>query len=167
MFGSLDLPAEWSMTTFSEVAELQLGKKLDRAKNQGEETLYIRNANVRWGEFDLSDLLTMPMMPRDRERLDIRDGDLLVCEGGEPGRCAVWTLGPNKLSFQMALIRVRPRDGVLSHYLEYYLRYMHLKGYLASFSIGATIQHLSQAALGRIPLILPPRSHQEIIVKKN
>jgi type I restriction enzyme S subunit len=63
---------------------------LDKAKNQGAATPYLRNINVRWLTFDLSDLLQMPFLPTETDKYTAVKGDVLICEGGYPGRAAVW-----------------------------------------------------------------------------
>ena len=81
---------DWETVYLKDVAHLRLGKMLDKAKNVGRPTPYLQNTNVRWFGFDLSDVASMPSTPDETRLLAINCGDLLVCEGGEPGRCAVW-----------------------------------------------------------------------------
>ena len=102
----MTLPQGWVEATLGDVAYTKLGKMLDATKNKGEPVAYLRNVNVRWGAFDLSDLLEMRVTADEREELAVRDGDLFMCEGGEPGRCAVWQGGERDLVFQKAIHRV-------------------------------------------------------------
>lgn len=85
-----DNPRTWGRAFLSEIAESRLGKMLDKSKNIGTPTKYLRNINVRWFDFDLTDLLDIKATEKDMETLGLRCGDVLVCEGGEPGRAAVW-----------------------------------------------------------------------------
>ena len=94
---------DWQQRRLADVAEARLGKMLDQAKNFGEPTPYLRNVNVRWFAFDLSDIQLMRLAPEERSELDVCNGDLLVCEGGEPGRCAVWRDPDSNITFQKAL----------------------------------------------------------------
>lgn len=80
----------WVTRKVSEVAKHSLGKMLDKAKNKGNLQPYLRNLNVRWFEFNLSDLLEMPFLPTEVEKYTAVKGDVLVCEGGYPGRAAIW-----------------------------------------------------------------------------
>jgi type I restriction enzyme, S subunit len=81
---------------------------LDRGKDESSDPqFYLANVNVRWGQFDLSDLRTMDFSDADRREFDLRDGDVLVCEGGEVGRCAIWKEQIKDIYFQKALHRVR------------------------------------------------------------
>lgn len=73
-----------------EIADTCLGKMLDQKKNKGEFQPYLANVNVRWGGFDLENLPQMKFLDSEEERYGLHYGDILVCEGGEPGRCAIW-----------------------------------------------------------------------------
>lgn len=72
------------------MADSCLGKMLDKEKNRGQYQLYLSNKDVRWGSFDLEHLDMMKFEESEEERYGIRVGDLIICEGGEPGRCAIW-----------------------------------------------------------------------------
>lgn len=85
-----ELPEGWEWARLGSIAETNLGKMLDAKKNKGVPRPYLRNINVRWGSFDLSDLLEMRIQDEEVERYSVRKGDLIICEGGEPGRCAIW-----------------------------------------------------------------------------
>ncbi|WP_163875663.1 restriction endonuclease subunit S [Rhizobium laguerreae] len=158
--------SEWRASSVGSECEIQLGKMLDKAKNKGEPTRYLRNINVRWGTFDLSDLLFMNMTAEDRSKLDIRDGDLLLCEGGEPGRCAVWRHGPTDISFQKALMRIRPNSHLLPDCLYYFVRWASENDILSRHFTGTTIKHLPQIALSRVALVVAPIPEQHEIVRR-
>src|SRR5690348_648944 len=104
-----DLPSGWTQTTLGEIADTSLGKMLDRGKSQGDHLVpYLRNSNVQWGRVDLDDVLTMDIPLEERGFFGLQPGDLLVCEGGEIGRCAIWAGGSEYMAFQKAIHRVRP-----------------------------------------------------------
>ncbi|WP_314413173.1 restriction endonuclease subunit S [Streptomyces kroppenstedtii] len=160
-----ELPAGWVWSQIGEVAETSLGKMLDKAKSTGQyATPYLRNVNVQWGRIDLDDILTMDILPAERDFYRLRDGDLLVCEGGEIGRCAIWRGGSQYMAYQKALHRIRPSDAVTVGYLRYYLEHLALNGTLAKFSTGSTIKHLPQQRIREIPLAIPPVAEQHRIV---
>jgi type I restriction enzyme S subunit len=161
-----ELPKGWVEATFDDVAEIKLGKMLDKDKNKGQLRPYLRNVNVRWDDVALNDILEMRFTDDELEPFEIRDGDLLVCEGGEPGRCAVWQHGPTELKFQKALMRLRPRGGVEAALLAKALRLMARNGDLQRHFTGTTIKHLPQAALAAISVALPPLAEQKRIVAK-
>ena len=77
-----DLPEGWVWVRLSSIADMALGKMLDVAKNKGSLRPYLRNVNVRWGTFELSDVLDMRFEDDELERYSIRHGDLVICEGG-------------------------------------------------------------------------------------
>jgi type I restriction enzyme, S subunit len=160
------LPQGWAEATLGEVAETRLGKMLDAAKNKGEHVPYLRNVNVRWGSFDLSDLMELKVTDDELTELSVRDGDLFVCEGGEPGRCAVWRGGSRRLVFQKALHRVRGLGGVEPDYLATFLTYAAANQQFDDLLTGTTIRHFPQVALQRLGLPVPPLAEQHRIVAK-
>jgi type I restriction enzyme, S subunit len=121
---------------------------------------------VRWGSFDLSDLLQMRMTTDELEAFAIKNGDLLVCEGGEPARAAVWRSGPTDLKFQKALHRVRPYVEISPDFLAFYLKYVSMTGEIQTKFTGTTIQHFPLVAIKNLQLPLPPASEQLRIVAK-
>jgi type I restriction enzyme S subunit len=157
---------DWSVVTLNDVAELRLGKMLDRAKNLGEPTPYLRNLNVRWFRFDLNDLALIRATEQDKRELSIRNGDVLICEGGEPGRCAVWQEGDNNLIFQKALHRVRLKNGVIPEWLVANIRNDANSGRLVQLFTGSTIKHLTGRSLETYSFPGPPRLEQQEIVRR-
>ena len=160
-----ELPKGWAWTKIGEVAETSLGKMLDRAKNTGEHKVpYLRNVNVQWGRIDLDDVLSMEIPPDKQEFFRLRRGDLLVCEGGEVGRCAIWPGGDSYMAFQKALHRVRPFQGIEVKFLLYLFEYLSATGKLLTYATGSTIKHLPQQKLRGIKFGLPPLAEQRRIV---
>ncbi|WP_082449809.1 restriction endonuclease subunit S [Sphingomonas sp. Leaf67] len=162
----MTLPTGWIKTTVGDVSVTKLGKMLDANKNKGEPVVYLRNVNVRWGAFDLSDLLEMRVTAEERDELAVRDGDLFMCEGGEPGRCAVWRGGERDLVFQKAIHRIRPLDAVDADYIAAFIAHLAAIDGLSDLLTGTTIKHLSQVALQRITFPVPPAAEQGRIVAK-
>ena len=158
-----EIPESWEWTRVGEVSDTCLGKMLDKQKNQGTNQFYLRNINVRWEGFELTDLLQMPFEANENERYSINYGDLVVCEGGEPGRCAVWDK-QESIKFQKALHRVRCHRGIINHYIQYVLKYLSTNGLLDDYFTGSTIKHLTGKALNSVLIPLPPTSEQIRIV---
>ena len=142
-----------------------LGKMLDKAKNQGKPRKYLRNINVRWFGFDLSDVQEMRIADDEVERYSIRKGDLVVCEGGEPGRCAIWCDGET-VCFQKALHRIRFNTASDPRFYMYYLWMLAKSGALAKFYTGTGIKHLTGESLKKLPVPVPPLSEQKRIVAR-
>ncbi|MHB1845281.1 MAG: restriction endonuclease subunit S [Deltaproteobacteria bacterium] len=164
---SEELPEGWALAKLGDVAQVKLGKMLDKAKRvTGTHLPYLRNANVRWDGFAVDDLLTMPFLDDEIERFGVEDGDLFVCEGGEPGRCAIWKGGKTNLKFQKAILRVRPRHAVEARWMLYALRAAALNGELEQYFTGTTIKHFPQEAVLRFQFPLAPLAEQRRIVAK-
>lgn len=138
------------MVPLGSLAQLSLGKMLDRKTATGlHPTPYLRNVNVRWHGFELSDLALMDIRPDEFDRVSLRQGDVVVCEGGEPGRASVWPFA-DKIAIQKALHRVRPGEDLLADYLVLYLDYLARSGLLTRHFTGTTIKHLPKERLAQI-----------------
>jgi len=153
----------WEIRTLGSVADLCLGKMLDQKKNKGVPRPYLANINVRWGSFDLSDLREMRFEDKELDRYGLRDGDIVMCEGGEPGRCAIWRGQSPGMMFQKALHRIRPNPSVDTGYLYYALLLKGRSGGMDSYFTGATIKHLPGEQLAKIEVLLPPLETQRRI----
>lgn len=153
----------WALRSLAEVADFELGKMLDQVKNKGEPRPYLANVNVRWGEFDLADLREMRFGAHELERFSIRHGDIVMCEGGEPGRCARWTMPLEGVMFQKALHRIRPRAGLDSSFLYYQFLCIGRTGGFAPYFTGATIKHLPREQLAKVPIRVPELRVQHAI----
>lgn len=159
-----EIPGTWKWVKLGEIADLCLGKMLDKAKNQGNLHPYLRNVNVRWGFFDFEDILKMRFKDDEEERYSVKYGDLVVCEGGEPGRCAVWADVSQTFRIQKALHRVRFIGDVDSFYAYRVFEYYASNGYFAKRFTGETIKHLPGEVLKNIAFPLPPIAEQKRIV---
>jgi type I restriction enzyme, S subunit len=158
-----DLPDDWRMAKVGDIAEHRLGKMLDKEKNKGELRPYLRNINVRWFEFDLSDIQYMRVTDEELQNITVRKGDLVVCEGGEPGRAAVWNKD-EPFIIQKALHRVRPSTDILPTYLMYCLASDANTGRLEKHFTGSTIMHFTGQAFRAYEIPLPPLAEQQRIV---
>lgn len=152
----------WPVAEFGEICECRLGKMLDAKQQTGQhQRPYLRNVNVQWGRFDLSDVLEMDFDEKSREVLRLRAGDILICEGGEVGRCAIWNDELPECYFQKALHRARPNSSqALSDFIMWFMWSVAKSGGLSDFTTQSTIAHLTGVKLNSLPVPLPPISLQ-------
>jgi type I restriction enzyme S subunit len=155
----------WVEKQVGEIADYCLGKMLDKRKNKGQPRSYLRNLNVRWFEIDLSDLLEMRFEETEIERYSARKGDLLICEGGYPGRAAIWE-SDEPIFFQKAIHRVRSKKPQHNRWLMYFLYLSNATGDLRQYFTGAGIQHFTGQALKRFRLPIPPLSEVTHLIAK-
>lgn len=162
--GPFEVPASWAWINVGAVAQARLGKMLDRAKNRGTPRRYLRNVNVRWFDFDLTDLLEMRFEDSELSEFALRAGDVLICEGGEPGRAAVWDERETDIYFQKAIHRVRFLSFVNSSYFAIALKASADDGRLAEYFTGTGIKHFTGKGLKSYRFPLPPLAEQHRIV---
>lgn len=136
---------------------------LDKNKNKGTFQPYLANLNVRWGSFDLDNLSLMKFKPEEEERYGLQYGDLIVCEGGEPGRCAIWKNQIPNMKIQKALHRIRCHENVDYRFLFYWFLLAGKRGELKQYYTGATINHMPGDKLKTIEISLPPLVTQQKI----
>ena len=156
-----DVPAHWNVTALRFRYAQCLGKMLDLKQQTGSNPLpYLRNVDVQWDRINTKDLPTMDIAPSEYERYTVKPGDLLVCEGGEVGRSAIWAGDVELCGFQKALHRLRPlSDRDLPRFQYYALRAAASSN---AFSDGheSTIGHLTGEKLRAHRFPFPPREEQ-------
>jgi len=155
----------WKKKKLSDVAKHSLGKMLDKNKNKGEPQEYLRNLNVRWFDFDLSNLNKMLFLESENEKYTAIKGDVLICEGGYPGRAAIWE-EDYPIFFQKAIHRVRFHKQEYNRWFLYFLFILDKTGKLKNHFTGTGIQHFTGDALGRLLVPIPPLNKIEIIVRQ-
>ena len=154
---------KWEKVLLGEVTDSCLGKMLDQEKNRGEYQPYLANVDVRWGSFNLDDLSEMRFEKDEQERYGLKYGDLVVCEGGEPGRCAIWKNQIPNMKIQKALHRVRVHDCLDYRYLYYWFLLAGKTGGLEQYFTGATIKHMPGQKLKSVVIDKPPIGIQRSI----
>ncbi|MCP4409800.1 MAG: restriction endonuclease subunit S, partial [Gammaproteobacteria bacterium] len=155
--------SEWRTVRLGDYADSCLGKMLDKEKNRGTFYPYLGNKNVRWGSFDLNNLAQMRFEDHEHERYGLKHGDLIVCEGGEPGRCAIWKDEMSNMKIQKALHRIRPQKELNNVYLHYWFLFAGKIGALEPFFTGTTIKHLTGRAIADLQIPTPPLPEQKAI----
>lgn len=168
MFGDvIHNDRKWECKQFSDITTSRLGKMLDAKHQIGTcKYPYLANFNVQWFRFELGNLNEMDFNEKDREEFCLENGDLLVCEGGEIGRCAVWHNQVKKCYFQKALHRVRCNQNIiLPDYLSWWFKYnCENGGFAAIEGAKATISHLTGAKMKMLDVTVPPIELQEQFV---
>ena len=159
------LPVGWCVCHINEISESLLGKTLDRTKDSGEFKRYVCAVNVQWGYFDFTTQKEFRIEAKDFERYAVKKGDLLICEGGDVGRCAIWDTD-TEMYYQNALHRVRCKLGISEKYLQYSLWHFKLNGVIDSLCKGVTIKHFTQSTMNKLEIPLPPFAEQQRIVAK-
>lgn len=153
----------WPTELLQNVATFTLGKMLDAQKNRGELRPYLANVNVRWGAFELNDLREMRFQDSELDRFGLKHGDIVMCEGGEPGRCAIWKDQPPAMMVQKALHRIRAGERMDYRFLFYVFLHQGRTGAFAGLFTGATIKHLPKDKLAQIRVPVPPLQTQRRI----
>lgn len=156
----------WEYKKLGQVCTSDLGKTLNKSKDRGELHPYLCSINILWDKIDLSTLKQACFEAGEQEKYTVRKGDLLVCEGGDTGRSAIWDRDETIL-YQNALHRLRFHESVFPKFVLFYLMYLKDIGEIDNkYSKGVTIKHLVKKALLSIPLPLPPKPTQLSIVSE-
>jgi type I restriction enzyme S subunit len=163
--GEKVIPTLWPERILKREFDVVLGKMLQPAQagpNETEEP-YLRSANIQWEGVDVSDVKTMWFSPQEKRELRLQSGDLLVNEGGDMGRCAVWDGELPECYFQNAINRVRPRWSSSARFLYYWLYNLKHAGFIDAIVARTTIGHLTAEKLEGVPWPDVPSSEQERI----
>lgn len=165
MFGDvIKNDRHWRVFLLSDITTSRLGKMLDTKQQTGKEAYpYLANYNVQWFYLDLNKLNRMDFNEKDRLEFALQNGDLLVCEGGEIGRCAIWHNEVQSCYFQKALHRVRCNmEYIIPEYLAWWFKYQcEHKGFAEIEGAKATIAHLPGAKLKKLNVGVPPLKLQQ------
>lgn len=159
--------ARWPMLRVGEVFDIQQGKALSAAARGAiDRHPFLRTSNVLWNRIDISSIDGMGMSEEDRFRLALRRGDLLVCEGGEIGRSAVWNAELDECSYQNHIHRLRSRRDISPEFFAFWFRYAFT---MADLYRGAgtktTIANLSMGGLSALLIPFPPLDEQRRIAR--
>ncbi len=157
------IPEDWEVSTVGREFDIQLGKMLDSGKNVGVLKPYLGNKSVQWGRVETAQLPFMRFSPLDLPRFRLKRGDLLVCEGGEVGRAALWEDQLPECYYQKALHRLRSRNGFNSRLMIDLLRLWTAQDKLSDYVTQTSIAHLTKEKFAQIWLPIPPEQEQRAI----
>ena len=160
-----DIPESWEWVTLKQIAVTALGKTLDKSKNIGEYRPYLCSINVYWTGIDLSTVKQARFDDSELSKYQLHKGDLLICEGGDVGRSAVWDRD-EEMYYQNALHRVRFYGNIEPRFFQLLMESYKGAKILDNYSKGMTIKHLVQNSLNSIYFPLPPLAEQRRIVEK-
>lgn len=160
------VPEHWAVAKLAYRYEVLLGKMLDESKITGNYLgNYLRNTDVQWGRINSDNLPEMDFRPHEIERYSVKQGDLLVCEGGEIGRCAIWE-NEDTCFYQKALHRLRAYSNQDSHKFMFYVLFdsVHRERFISGAG-KATIAHLPAETFKQYRFAFPPKNEQDQIVE--
>lgn len=158
-----EIPENWKWCYLGDVFNHVAGKALNSRNTTGSKHKYITTSNVYWDHFELNNLKEMYYTDEEVEKYSVKKGDLLVLEGGDVGRTAIWNL-VESYCVQNHIHRLRPYIQVNVKYFYYSMMYFKLTGAISGK--GIAIQGLSASALHSINIPLPPLAEQYRIVEK-
>jgi len=161
-----EMPESWEVARIGQVFEIQQGKALSPKARRGVSPRpFLRTANVSWSSLDLAELDRMDFSDEEVARLALQHGDLLVCEGGEIGRSAIWRNEVPGCLYQNHVHRLRrSSDGVEPQFVAYWMQeaFTHL-GVYGGVGNRTTIPNLSGTRLKALPIPLAPVPEQRAI----
>ena len=158
-----EIPDTWEWVRLGEIYQHNTGKALNASNRSGELLTYITTSNLYWNRFEIDSLREMYFSESEIEKCTATKGDLLVCEGGDIGRAAIWPYDTD-IRIQNHIHRLRPYSEICTEYYYYiFFLYKHV-GWIGGKGIG--IQGLSANALHALLFPLPPLSEQYRIVTK-
>lgn len=162
------VPEDWIKATVGKYCDVQLGKMLqnDPVSEQDELKPYLRAINISKTGVDLSHEFRMWIRPSELERFRLCAGDILVSEGGDAGRTAVFCSN-DEYYFQNAINRLRPQSysKILPEFIYYWFTFLKVSGYVEMVCNVATIAHFTAEKVKAAPLVLPPLKAQQRIAQ--
>ena len=158
----LSIPEPWCWATVGDVFKHNTGKALNSSNHSGIMMDYITTSNLYWDRFDLSTVKQMAFTEKDLEKCTVTKGDLLICEGGDVGRSAIWNYN-HDIRIQNHIHRLRGKANICVRYFFYVFMLYKQRNYIGGK--GVAIQGLSSRDLNRLVIPLPPLNEQYRIAK--
>lgn len=160
------VPKGWELNTVADLFDTHLGKMLNQAaKLQTPQYKYLGNSDIKWGNINVLELKTMYFSEKEKTKFTLKIGDILMCEGGEVGRCSIWNSTVSNIYYQKALHRLRSRGDIIPEYFYNYMCFIAGTKTLDNLTTRTSIAHLTQDKLLKIPIKTPPLPEQFKIAK--
>ncbi|MGB7295708.1 MAG: restriction endonuclease subunit S [Candidatus Aminicenantales bacterium] len=161
-----EIPSGWTMAPLKRSFDVNLGKMLQNEPLRSDDSLepYLRAANLAWNGVSIEDVKHMWISSSEKDGLALCAGDLLISEGGDVGRSAIWRGEIMPCYYQNAINRVRAKGIDLTDYLYYWLYALKHSGYIDMLCSRATISHFTAEKVESLPVLLPPIEEQKAIV---
>jgi type I restriction enzyme S subunit len=160
-----EIPEGWEWCRLINISEHFLGKTLNKSRDKGNPRKYLCSINVYTNGISLDPIKTALFTKDEEEKYALKKGDILVCEGGDVGRSAIWDKDIDMV-FQNALHRIRLYGSIIPEYIKDVLDYYKANKTVENVSKGVTIKHFTQNALDSLLFPLPPLSEQHRIVSR-
>lgn len=161
------IPAHWQVRKIKHVANIVLGKMLQSTEKEGYQyKKYLRAQNIRWEEVSIESVNKMWFSPRELSFCRLKEGDILVSEGGEVGRAAMWRNELSECYIQNSVNRLRVSESVINpKYLLYVIEGIGQAKVFENTVNRVSIAHLTREKLKEYSIPLPPLNEQRAIVK--
>lgn len=162
------IPKEWSLISIGTAFDIQLGKMLNQDAKSGNSSFpYVGNRSVQWNRVDIDALEEMDFSPAEREKFSLKSGDLLVCEGGDVGRAAIWDCPIENCYYQKAIHRLRSKGNqVKPRFMLRFMWYAKSIGHFDNYTSQTSIAHLTQEKLALVPMAVPSIDEQDRLITR-
>lgn len=163
-----DIPAGVPISRVGLHFDIVLGKMLCSAPVDDNYTLesYYCAADVHFEGLSNGEKKKMWFSPDEKEQYCVKNGDLLVVEGGAgAGGCAIAVSTDVPIYIQNSIMIVRSKGISNIRYLRYLLECLVKKGYIDVVCNKATIPHFTKDKLANVPFIVFSQSEQEEIAE--
>ena len=160
-----EIPDSWAWVKLPQIAQIELGKTLNKNTDEGEDVQYLCSLNVQWEGIKLDFVKRAKFTTNEQEKYRLRKNDLLICEGGEAGRSSVWNHN-DIMYYQNALHRARFIKGINAYFFKAVFDRYSTMGLISKYCVGVTIKHLTSSALNAIFFPMPPLFEQQRIMSR-
>ena len=160
-----EVPKHWEVSLLKRRYQVTLGKMLKSNQTSSNETeeFYLRAANIHWRGVDTTDVKRMWFTPEEKNKLKLCKGDLLVSEGGDVGRSALWNDEIEGCYIQNSINRIRAREDADTRFLFYWMYFIKYADYIDMICNKATIAHFTVEKVEATPCVYPPLEEQKQI----